>query len=129
MAARESATRAVASGVSGTSSMRMPGGSRERRLLNADVIGAVPHPTIVPHDGDSRPCRRGGSARPAERRLHARRGHREPEEPGPVASKTALAIAAPMGTMAGSPPPCGVRASFFTRTVSIFGSHEKRGIS
>ena len=34
-----------------------------------------------------------------------------------------------MGTIAGSPPPWGVSASFFTRTVSIRGSHEKRGIS
>ena len=47
----------------------------------------------------------------------------------PVASNMAFATTAPTGTIAGSPPPCGIRASFLTRMVSISGSHEKRGSS
>ena len=35
----------------------------------------------------------------------------------------------PVGVIAGSPPPCGATALFFTRTVSIRGTQEKRGIS
>ncbi len=47
----------------------------------------------------------------------------------PVASKTAFATAAPTGTIAGSPPPCGDSSSFFTRTVSSAGISENRGSS
>ena len=48
----------------------------------------------------------------------------------PTASKIALATTAPIGTMAGSPPPCAGRSRARRRcTVSIFGSHEKRGSS
>ena len=47
----------------------------------------------------------------------------------PAASKIALAITAPIGTIAGSPPPWGVSPSFRTRRVSISGSHENRGTS
>ncbi|MGD9067254.1 MAG: hypothetical protein PVI42_24220 [Desulfobacterales bacterium] len=43
-----------------------------------------------------------------------------------IASKTALAMTAPMGVMAGSPHPCGGMAGFSTNTVSILGSHENR---
>ena len=47
----------------------------------------------------------------------------------PVASKMAFAITPPMQTMGGSPPPAGGISEFSISTVSIFGSHEKRGIS
>ena len=46
----------------------------------------------------------------------------------PQASKIALAITAPMHTMAGSPPPWGASPSLGTSTVSISGRSEKRGI-
>ena len=45
----------------------------------------------------------------------------------PVASKIAFAITAPMVIIAGSPPPCGSGSPQSTSTVSISGTHEKRG--
>src|SRR5208283_1741334 len=47
----------------------------------------------------------------------------------PVASKMALPMRAATTVIGGSPPPCGGTSWFSTSTVSIFGSHEKRGIS
>ena len=38
-----------------------------------------------------------------------------------------VSLELPTGTMAGSPPPCGVSSSFFTSRVSISGRSEKRG--
>jgi hypothetical protein len=46
----------------------------------------------------------------------------------PTASKIALAITAPMQTIGGSPHPDAGTPGFSISTVSIFGSHEKRGI-
>jgi len=45
----------------------------------------------------------------------------------PVASWTALAITAPGRMIDGSPPPFGGESAASSITVSIFGSHEKRG--
>ena len=67
-----------------------PGGSRTRVLRGGE--GFV-------HAERSASLTRGG--------VRGRRKRR-----APVASNTAFAMAAPMGTMAGSPPPCGARASF-----------------